>query len=237
MEANKIPKVALDSKAKLVLLGVVVLVVISFSPSLYFGKKYQETLNLLKNPTEVAKREVDSILVEVGKKIELPSESPTIATVSDKEKLKDQPFFAKAENGDKVLIYPEARKAILYRPSVDKIIEVSTLTIGGGETKDKVEVVAAKVAILNGTTRDGVATKMRDQLKGSMSTLEINSISNATKSDYAETLVVILNSSKEAEAKLMAEALKAKISALPAGEAKPDADVLIIVGANYTPAP
>jgi hypothetical protein len=53
-----------------------------------------------------------------------------VATVSDPEKLKEQPFFTQAKKGDKLLIYAKARKAILYDPAINKIIEVSTLNIG-----------------------------------------------------------------------------------------------------------
>lgn len=74
-------------------------------------------------------REENKLLIaEVGKLIVLPvEEEPTIATVSDLNKLKDQPFFAKAQLGDKVLIYTDAKKAILYRPVDKKIIELAPL--------------------------------------------------------------------------------------------------------------
>jgi len=74
-------------------------------------------------------REENKLLItEVGKLIVLPvDEDPTIATVSDLNKLKDQPFFAKAQLGDKVLIYTNAKKAILYRPIEKKIIELAPL--------------------------------------------------------------------------------------------------------------
>lgn len=65
---------------------------------------------------------------KVGRLIELPSdEQPTIVTVSDKDKLAGQLFFLNAQDGDKVLIFPKAGKAILYRPSEDKIIEVGVV--------------------------------------------------------------------------------------------------------------
>lgn len=93
---------------------------------IYFYTQYQNTKTLLQNPSQTSGEEAKQLVTAVGKLIELPaSEQPTIATVSDKTKLSDQPFFVKAQNGDKVLIYSGAKKAILYRPSINKIIEVA----------------------------------------------------------------------------------------------------------------
>ena len=79
--------------------------------------------------TEAAQEEVRKLVTEVGKLMELPvGENPTIATVTDVEKLQNQPFFQKAQNGDQVLIYQVAGKAILYRPSLKRIIDVAPLT-------------------------------------------------------------------------------------------------------------
>ena len=83
------------------------------------------------NPQQVAQEEVKKIVAEVGKLIDLPSgEDPTVATVTDISKLKDQPFFQKAKNGNKVLIYTNARKAILYDPASNKVIDVAPINIG-----------------------------------------------------------------------------------------------------------
>jgi hypothetical protein len=77
---------------------------------------------------EKAVLEMKKIVEEVGKVMVLPTdESPTLATVTNPEALKSQPFFAKALEGDKVLIYTTVRKAILWRPSTHKIIEVSDI--------------------------------------------------------------------------------------------------------------
>lgn len=74
--------------------------------------------------------EVEGLVEAVGKLIVLPQgEDPTVASVSDPEKLKDQPFFVNAKIGDKVLIYTKARKAYLYDPKQNKLLEVAPLTV------------------------------------------------------------------------------------------------------------
>ncbi len=95
------------------------------------NEKLTKELNAYKaDPNEAAKVEVRRYVEEVGKLYALPKdEEPTAATVRDKEKLKDQPFFAKAENGDVTLIYTNAKLAILYRPSTKQLINVSSVTI------------------------------------------------------------------------------------------------------------
>ncbi len=73
--------------------------------------------------------ESDDLIKRVGELIVLPEgEEPTIATVTDPEKLKEQAFFARAKTGDKVLIYTQARKAYLYDPAAHKLLEVAPLT-------------------------------------------------------------------------------------------------------------
>lgn len=83
------------------------------------------------NPQKAASDELQMIVERVGKLVALPmDETPTVATVNDPEKLVDQPFFAQAKKGDKVLIYTTAKKAILFDPVGGKIIEIAPLNIG-----------------------------------------------------------------------------------------------------------
>lgn len=81
--------------------------------------------------TTASKAEVTKITNEIAKYFELPNETPTLATVSDVAAAKQQSpvFFAKAKDGDKVLIYAKAKEAILYRPSTKKIIVVAPLNV------------------------------------------------------------------------------------------------------------
>jgi hypothetical protein len=70
------------------------------------------------------------VKAKVAKLIDLPSdETPTLAAVTDKEKLKDQPFFKDAKNGDQILIFPQAKKAIIYRESENRLINVGPIAI------------------------------------------------------------------------------------------------------------
>ncbi len=88
------------------------------------------------DPQGVAKQETRDLVAAVSKLIVLPDgEDPTVATVSEPNKLKSQAFFAKAQKGDKVLIYTNAKKAILYNPETNKIIEVAPINIGNPAMK------------------------------------------------------------------------------------------------------
>ena len=89
------------------------------------------------DPNAAIRKEIKALTSRIGGFMELPAgEQPTLATVADQEKLKGQEFFTHAQNGDKLLIYSKAKKAILYRPSTGKIIEVTNLTSGSQSTPE-----------------------------------------------------------------------------------------------------
>lgn len=134
-EVNKRNKSIIRRKNRRIklLYGVIVLLIIIFGGLSFLGvNKYhnlQKENKRLSNPEESAKLDLERLKASVASLVDVPTgEEPTTATVTDIDKLKNQPFFAKAQNGDKVLIYPKAKKAILYRPSTNKIIELSTIT-------------------------------------------------------------------------------------------------------------
>jgi hypothetical protein len=113
-------------QAPLLVMGA--LLVLALGVAGYFYYQYSHT-------SQVAEaNEIKSLVEKLGKVISLPqNEAPTLATVTNKEKLDNQPFFQKAENGDKILIYSDASQAILYRPSTGKIIDMTTVNV----VKDK----------------------------------------------------------------------------------------------------
>jgi hypothetical protein len=128
-------------KKILIAVNVLLIIALAGATGFYFKKHRDLTLRfndvngkyeeLIKDPQAAQAAEVKRYIEEVGKVYtSLPSdEEPSVATVKDKEQLKDQPFFAKAENGDITLIYSKAKLAILYRPSTKQLVNVSSVTI------------------------------------------------------------------------------------------------------------
>src|SRR3989344_1556410 len=104
--------------------------VLTLGVSVYFYQQYQ------KNPGQLALASTDpnqKLINLLEKLVILPAdETPTIGTVTDRSQLPSQFLFKNAENGDKILVYTQAKKAILYRPSLNKIVEMGPVA----ETSD-----------------------------------------------------------------------------------------------------
>lgn len=124
--------------AFLLLLCAVALVFASWSFGHY--QSAQKKLNLLATPEgqqALAKEEVARLAAKVGKLIMVPTdEEPVVATILDVEKLAvDQPFYRDAKNGDKVLIYMKAQRAIIYDETQNILINVGPVNIEGGASQ------------------------------------------------------------------------------------------------------
>ncbi len=122
---------------------VVILVLLVIALGLAAGYFYkQSTAGDAKTRESIA--EAKSLSKKVGRLMVLPEdETPTIATVSDPDALRDQSFFVDAKVGDKVLIYSNAKKAILFSPEQNKIINIAPLN--AGETSPQQQPTAPSV--------------------------------------------------------------------------------------------
>lgn len=224
----------LSKKALGILFAVVLL--IGLIPSFYFYRQYKTEKEKAESGNRAPKDEIRSLIKKVSNHIVLPKdEEPTIATVSDKEKLKNQPFFARAENGDKVLIFTGAKKAILYRPASDKIIDVVPVNLGTqsasvessrGQTAQE----SVKVAIYNGTKIAGLANTTETDLRAKLSSITVVEKGNANN-DYTKSLIVDLTGNNKKTAEEIVKITGGELtSRLPEGEKRPNADVVVIVG-------
>jgi hypothetical protein len=212
-----------------VLTFIVIIVLAGLAYFFYF--KYSKTQAILQNPTIATKEEIKNITSKISRYMELPDEQPTIATVIDKSKLKNQPFFKKAENGDKVIIYVKSLKAILYRPSTGKVIEFSIIAIPPQ---------TVNIALYNGTNIASLTKNVQKDLENNVSGIKVLSRDNAKKTNYEKTVVIDLSETRAAEASQLANFLNGEIATkLPSGEVRPsavngvNADILVIIGKNY----
>lgn len=240
-------KLMRNPKALFILLVVVGVIAV------YIFLQYQRTQSELEklrvNPKELAAIETKKVVSQVSKLMVLPQkETPTLATVTDVNKLKTQPFFARAQNGDKVLIYAQDKKAILYRTSINKIIEVASINIGQTQAPEtsKLELPqsiaspkpqqpqtsqAVKVVLYNGTKTVGITYTVEKQLKGKISNVEIIDKDNAKRDDYDKTIVIDISNKHQDIAEKLAKELSGLVGQLPEEEVKPEnADILVILG-------
>jgi hypothetical protein len=106
---------------------IIILLAILFIAAGLFYRKYHFNLN----PDIVLENEGKQLTKKVNDIAFLPQdEVPTVARVSNPSLLKDKAFFVDAKAGDVVLIYTNAKKAILYDPVLHKIVNMSVVNIG-----------------------------------------------------------------------------------------------------------
>lgn len=110
-----------------------------------------------------AEAEVKSLVAKVAGLMIVPTEElPQVATVNDAENLaKTQAFFAGVKNGDQVLIYLAAQKAIIYRPSENKIVNVGPVVAENDKAQNPAQ-----------TTKTTPATSTKDAAPKSSSVSE-----------------------------------------------------------------
>lgn len=233
-----------QSQKVLVGIASVVLLLAALAPTYYLYRQYKKSQELFGNQPLPSEQEVSQLVTAVGKLIELPSgETPTVATVADKTRLTDQPFFANSQNGDKVLIYATARKAILYRPSTGKIIEIAPVNIQQASESAQVQtnpsstpaVAGAqsnqtfRLAIYNSQGADQTGLQMEQTIKTSYPDAAVASRLQAVGS-YESSFLVDISGSKKLLATEIADKLGVPLGGWPGGEATPAADFLLIVG-------
>jgi hypothetical protein len=129
---GRLPKLRINRGNRQMLFTLVLILAIAGCVYLFIQNRNKD--EQLKNPTAATQAQNQELVSRVGQLLQLPEGEPTVATVSDASKLKDE-FYKNAQNGDKVLFYVKGKKAILYRPSTNKIINVAPLTINNSNTK------------------------------------------------------------------------------------------------------
>ncbi|MGD8373685.1 MAG: hypothetical protein PVI21_02395 [Candidatus Woesebacteria bacterium] len=107
-------------------IAVVVAFVVLAGSAGYFGWQFY----VLKNDTEAQNKALAAdVKSQVSKIYAVPEgEEPTVARIENKDSLADQVFFAKAQNGDYVLVYEKSKLALLYRQQDGKLINAGPIS-------------------------------------------------------------------------------------------------------------
>lgn len=194
------------------------------------AKKQLVVLTDPKAQQEAAKKEVQALVDKVKKLVVLPeNEDPTIATITDAPALaKEQPFYKDAHNGDKLMVYMQAKKAFIYDPNRNILVNVGPIYM---ENSAQQVQNALNIEVRNGSSKTGQGTTVADDLKQTAA-FNVVKVANAAKGDYQGNIIV---DKSKGDKNTIIDALKTKYSAavvkdLPQGEKDTDAEVLLIVG-------
>ncbi len=233
-EENLTTKLPANKRKQLVKTLIIIIVIVFIaliSAGGYYFWKYQSLKKQVANSPLANQEEAKKLATDVGKLVAVPTdEVPSIATVTDITKLKDQPFFKDAKNGNKVLIYTKAKKAYLYDPTNRKVINIGPLNIGPQAGTTTGTSTNPNIAIRNGTDITGLAAKAESEIQSVSSGASIISKEQAKKK-YDKTIIVVLNNDLKGVGDALARFYNTAIVDLPADEVKPQgADILVILG-------
>lgn len=102
---------------------------------------YLQYEKLISDKDNLNKKQAEYYLNQLSKVFILPEdEEPSIATIVDKSKLADHPFFEKSINGDKVFIFSKDKQVVLFRPSLGKIVAIGSMAAESSVESEGLEV-------------------------------------------------------------------------------------------------
>jgi len=187
-----------------------------------------------------AEKEAGQVLSELSLLAILPNEEPVVATVVGAETLRSESdFYRDAQDGDKLVMFPQAERVYLYRPGLRRLVNVGPLTLEGeaGGVDDRQAAptltpeqrAATNIEVWNGTPTAGEANRVRDLLREQG---YIVMQTGNTQADYTQNQIILLGG---AEYQTVADILTTQLqgvqsTGIPAGENSSTADILIILG-------
>jgi hypothetical protein len=135
------------SIGKIFLVFIILALIAGVSALGYLYYQTRQELKFLSSPEgqqQLVQQESSELIFKVSKHVDLPDEEPVIATISDSESLKSQSaFYKNAQNGDKLLVFQEAKQAFIYSSTRDRLVNVGPILVDGspveGNTAEAIE--------------------------------------------------------------------------------------------------
>ncbi len=202
---------------------------------------------LSQDPTtgeKLTKEDERKIVAKVNTLVVLPTgEEPTIAIVTDKEKLENRQLFPQVDNGDRLLFYPKGGIVVIYRPVLQKVIDIIHLaqpitnqTVVKAQPSHTTEKI--KIILYNGTSTVGLTKKIESLLASKATNIEVVDKDSAKRRDYKNSIIIDISNKFSDQLDTLSKLFSIAQGSLPEGEATPSAgsgqapsaDMLIIVG-------
>ena len=175
--------------------------------------------------------EIQKVLRQLSSHIILPSETPSLATVKDPTQVKEA-FLKQSKIGDKVLIFSKTGKIILFRPSINRIVDVGSVVIDPSLSEAK----GARVVIRNGSKFAGAADTASAKLKQIYPNIATVTIEDASRTTFEKTIGIDLSSDQKflEFSTAAAQLFGGQAGIIPLGESKTqNVDILIIIGNDF----
>lgn len=121
------------SPAAITVIVLLLLVILGGAYMLFFKPSSYDIIEPGENG-QLSDAQIEILVKRVGDLMLLPEETPLVATVEDAAQLRaEQAFYKDVQNGDKLLIFPQAAKAIIYNEQSNKIVNAGPIFVNNEE--------------------------------------------------------------------------------------------------------
>jgi hypothetical protein len=175
-----------------------------------------------------SKSDLKSVESRVGKLMLLPKdEQPTLATVENKNSIKDKFLASHSKNGDRVLIYTKNQMVVIYRPSINKIAAVGTVTQDPAFN----EAQNATMTIMDGANDADKTQTIINKIKTAYPSIKITNGGKAPR-DFPYTIIIDNSNQKDDLVFSLVNIISGKKGVVPLGLDKANTDLMVVVGAD-----
>lgn len=226
--------------SNILLISLLVLALGAFAWSFFNYQSVKKEVEVLKDPSlaqRLNEEQTQELLKKVGKILVLPQEkNPVVAIINDVELLaSNQDFYKDAHDGDKLIIYQNSRKAIIFDEDNNRVVNVGPVfynNADGTSQPPTTQTDRITIDLRNGSSQPNATVPVRDNLSTNYA-FNVTRLSKAANSNYSGITIVDLSEGKASYVEQLQKALSATVvQSLPEGETSASTEVVVIVGST-----
>gem|GEM_PF-2355421 len=129
MQSETTPAKSKNKKKSFPWIIVIIVVIVALGGIVFYQHRQLKQLDPASSDAAATQEETRRITALVSELMQLPDEDAFLATIQNMDELQGQAFFNNARNGDRVLIFPNAKKAVIYREGDHLIINAGPIEV------------------------------------------------------------------------------------------------------------